>query len=296
MRGAPKLAATLVGRAQGRRAVQGPRDAAHRRRRRHGRRLGMAAGPTASSPIGASDSDRRDSPQRAEKLAQREGCSSEGVGVSDAVVVEEVKPGITKVTLNRPERLNAMNYALVQGLHDVFDDIAADPVVPRRRAHRRGARVLRRARPHRGCEPADDERHGARAGGHDRAEADRRPGADDARVAAADHRGRQRRRVGRRARARARERRAHRGRVRALQRRVRAHRAVGLRHRRVVAAAATHRRVARVRVAADRPADRRDRSRSHRAGDACRARRHRSSTPRWRPPSSSSATARSACA
>jgi enoyl-CoA hydratase len=47
--------------------------------------------------------------------------------VSDAVLVEAVKPGITKVTLNRPERLNAMNHALVQGLHDTFADIAADP-------------------------------------------------------------------------------------------------------------------------------------------------------------------------
>lgn len=47
--------------------------------------------------------------------------------MSDAVVVEAVKPGITKVTLNRPERLNAMNHALVQGLHDVFAEIAADP-------------------------------------------------------------------------------------------------------------------------------------------------------------------------
>lgn len=47
--------------------------------------------------------------------------------MTDAVQVEDVKPGITKVTLNRPERLNAMNHALVQGLHDVFADIAADP-------------------------------------------------------------------------------------------------------------------------------------------------------------------------
>jgi enoyl-CoA hydratase len=46
--------------------------------------------------------------------------------VTDSVVVEQVKPGITKVTLNRPERLNAMNHSLVQGLHDVFADIAAD--------------------------------------------------------------------------------------------------------------------------------------------------------------------------
>jgi enoyl-CoA hydratase len=47
--------------------------------------------------------------------------------MSDAVLVEEVKSGITKITLNRPERLNAMNYELVQGLHDVFGELAADP-------------------------------------------------------------------------------------------------------------------------------------------------------------------------
>ena len=58
--------------------------------------------------------------------------------------------------------------------------------------------------------------------------------------------------------------------VGALQRRVHPRRAVGLRHRRVVDAAAPDRRVARVRAAADRPADRRGRSRPHRARHARR--------------------------
>ena len=47
--------------------------------------------------------------------------------MSDAVRLERVQPGIAQVTLNRPAKLNAMNYALVQGLHDVLDELAADP-------------------------------------------------------------------------------------------------------------------------------------------------------------------------
>jgi len=41
--------------------------------------------------------------------------------VTDAVFVESVGAGITQLTLNRPERLNAMNYALIAGLYDALD-------------------------------------------------------------------------------------------------------------------------------------------------------------------------------
>lgn len=44
--------------------------------------------------------------------------------VSSAVVVDEPEPGIARITLNRPERLNAMNRALIGGLHRALDDIA----------------------------------------------------------------------------------------------------------------------------------------------------------------------------
>lgn len=44
-----------------------------------------------------------------------------------AILVEDLGDGITKIVLNRPDRLNAMNYALVQGLHDVFDELGAEP-------------------------------------------------------------------------------------------------------------------------------------------------------------------------
>ena len=44
----------------------------------------------------------------------------------DAVVLEQVRPGVAQITLNRPERLNAMNHALVSGLYDAFDAASAD--------------------------------------------------------------------------------------------------------------------------------------------------------------------------
>jgi enoyl-CoA hydratase len=46
--------------------------------------------------------------------------------VTDAVLVEKIGDGITEITLNRPERLNAMNHALVAGLHEALDSLADD--------------------------------------------------------------------------------------------------------------------------------------------------------------------------
>jgi len=42
------------------------------------------------------------------------------------VLVDQVRPGIMKITLNRPERLNAMNAGLVGDLHAALDQVAAD--------------------------------------------------------------------------------------------------------------------------------------------------------------------------
>jgi len=46
--------------------------------------------------------------------------------MSDAILVDRPRPGIALLTLNRPERLNAMNYALVRGLYDTLDQLAED--------------------------------------------------------------------------------------------------------------------------------------------------------------------------
>ncbi len=43
------------------------------------------------------------------------------------IVLDDLAPGVTCITMNRPGKLNAMTVALVQGLHDAFDEIAADP-------------------------------------------------------------------------------------------------------------------------------------------------------------------------
>ena len=46
-----------------------------------------------------------------------------------AVLLDEIEPGITRITLNRPASLNAMNRPLIDGLHDALDHVAADPDV-----------------------------------------------------------------------------------------------------------------------------------------------------------------------
>ncbi len=46
--------------------------------------------------------------------------------MSDAVLIEHARPGIVVLTLNRPQRLNAMNYDLVRGLYDALDEIETD--------------------------------------------------------------------------------------------------------------------------------------------------------------------------
>jgi enoyl-CoA hydratase len=44
-----------------------------------------------------------------------------------AVVVDQPKPGIRRLTLNRPERLNAINDAFVTDLHAALDGVEGDP-------------------------------------------------------------------------------------------------------------------------------------------------------------------------
>ena len=126
-----------------RRAVQRPRDVARRRRRRDRRRLGVA-GPgarlrrlvrRASDGRDSSDAPRSSRSRGGVKCAdadRRPGECVRRVGaerpsrVDGSVVVEQVRPGIAKITLNRPERLNAMNYALVSELYDALDELGGD--------------------------------------------------------------------------------------------------------------------------------------------------------------------------
>lgn len=43
------------------------------------------------------------------------------------LLVDSPDEGVTRITLNRPDKLNAMNAALVADLHDALSDLAADP-------------------------------------------------------------------------------------------------------------------------------------------------------------------------
>jgi enoyl-CoA hydratase/carnithine racemase len=44
-------------------------------------------------------------------------------------ILYEVDDGVATITLNRPDRLNAINFEMVADLHDALDAVAADPSV-----------------------------------------------------------------------------------------------------------------------------------------------------------------------
>jgi enoyl-CoA hydratase len=46
--------------------------------------------------------------------------------LTSTITVERVEPHITLLTLDRPERLNAMSFGLVAEVHDALDEIASD--------------------------------------------------------------------------------------------------------------------------------------------------------------------------
>ena len=64
--------------------------------------------------------------------------------MSEEVRVEQ-RDGWRKLVLNRPEKLNAANEAMLTALLAALDEAEADRALPRAAADRRGARLLRRA-------------------------------------------------------------------------------------------------------------------------------------------------------
>src|SRR5207244_11834811 len=82
------------------------RDTPHRREGGQGRRLGVEAAEAALRGVVR--------PLRLAATPPARAGTGEGEGlVTDAVLVGEAGDGITQITLNRPERLNAMNHTLV---------------------------------------------------------------------------------------------------------------------------------------------------------------------------------------
>ena len=46
--------------------------------------------------------------------------------MSDTVLIDEPMPGVARLTLNRPDKLNALTYEMVEALHDALDRVDAD--------------------------------------------------------------------------------------------------------------------------------------------------------------------------
>ena len=47
--------------------------------------------------------------------------------MNDAVLVDRIDEGLMEITLNRPDRLNAINEAFIDAMHAAFDRVEADP-------------------------------------------------------------------------------------------------------------------------------------------------------------------------
>src|SRR4051794_5412715 len=48
------------------------------------------------------------------------------IGENSEVLLDSPAQGVTRIRLNRPDKLNAMSVGLVQSLHDALDEVSAD--------------------------------------------------------------------------------------------------------------------------------------------------------------------------
>ena len=66
--------------------------------------------------------------------------------MSDLILVETLERGIVSVTLNRPDRRNALSIDLLEQLCAEIEQLASDPCAPRRDPARRRSGVFGRTR------------------------------------------------------------------------------------------------------------------------------------------------------
>ena len=138
----------------------------------------------------------------------------------DTLQLDEPHDGVTRITLNRPERLNAINAALIADLHEALFSVSDGPGLPGRRDHRRrggffaGLDLAGHGRAP-GAEPPDQVVRPCRADRY------RRTGPPSPWLPPAGDRRRQRASGRRRLRPRPRHRHPHRSRLGPLQRRLR---------------------------------------------------------------------------
>ena len=88
----------------------------------------------------AADDHRRD-----HRMAQQRTGAANSVSAMPHLELTRPRPDIAVITLNRPEKLNALNYGLVEDLHQHTRRHQGRRRLPRRRADRRGPRILLRA-------------------------------------------------------------------------------------------------------------------------------------------------------
>ncbi len=146
------------------------------------------------------------------------------------MILVDTHPVYRQITLNRPDRLNALQPEMADAIIAALDDAQADEVLSRGAADRRRARLLRRAGP-------DRDRRG-RPGRHRRSARGLSSGdRKNPRIAAAGRRRGQRRRGRRRVQSGARLRHRHRGALGEFRAGLRPHRARARLRRHLVSAA-----------------------------------------------------------